>query len=333
MNKNNQLNILSNILFNRLLEEKTIKKYGNISSKLGVYGMDFAMVIAPLLTYIFQIIKFYRTKSSKGFSKFICSLLFLANVLRMFFWYGTRFKNVLLYQATGVTIFQIILIHLCIKFEEEEEEDIDNISQKSLKEVKNVSETKSNLENKNNINLVKNFIFAYFSRTFKRKYFKWISCTKTFNPKKFWNWKKEREYYKFMILFFTLFCFLSTALKKYNIFFQIIGVFSAFFESFTCVPQVVSNCRTKVTKNISFMMIFCWFFGDSFRLYYNIKYSAPKQLIIGISVQVMLDFIVLFQLIKYRKNNFKEKDSNSNKKQIEEINQLMKSIDELNIGK
>ena len=332
MNKNIESNFLSNILFNRLLEEKTIKKYGNISSKLSVYGMDFAMVVAPLLTYIFQIIKFYKTKSSKGFSKFICLLLFLANVLRIFFWYGTRFKNVLLYQAIGVTIFQIILIHLCIKFQEEEE-DIDDNSQKSLKEVKNVSETKSNLENKNNINLVKNFIFAYFSKTFKRKYFKWISCTKTFNPKKFWNWKKEREYYKFMILFFTLFCFLSTALKKYNIFFQIIGVFSAFFESFTCVPQVVSNCRTKVTKNISFMMIFCWFFGDSFRLYYNIKYSAPKQLIIGISFQVMLDFIVLFQLIIYRKNNFKEKDSNSNKKQIEEINQLMKSIDELNIGK
>ena len=81
------------------------------------------------------------------------------------------------------------------------------------------------------------------------------------------------------------------------------------------------------------MMIFCWFFGDCFRIYYNIKYRAPKQLVIGIYVQVMLDLIVLFQLIIYRKNNFKEKDNNSNKKQIEEINQLMKSIDELNFGK
>jgi len=332
MNKNIESNFLSNILFNRLLEEKTIKKYGNIFSKLSINGMDFTMIFAPLLSYLFQIKKFYKTKSSKGFSKFICLLLFLANILRIFFWFGSCFKNVLLYQAIGVTIFQIILIHLCIKFEEEEE-DIDDNSQKSLKEVKNESESKSNLENKNNINLVKNFIFAYFSKTFKRKYFKWISCTKTLNPKKFWNWKKEIEYYKFMILFFTLFCFLSTALKKYSIFFQIVGVFSAFFESFTCIPQVVSNCRTKITKNISFMMIFCWFFGDCFRIYYNIKYRAPKQLVIGIYVQVMLDLIVLFQLIIYRKNNFKEKDNNSNKKQIEEINQLMKSIDELNFGK
>jgi len=332
MNKNIESNFLSNILFNRLLEEKTIKKYGNIFSKLSINGMDFTMIFAPLLSYLFQIKKFYKTKSSKGFSKFICLLLFLANILRIFFWFGSCFKNVLLYQAIGVTIFQIILIHLCIKFEEEEE-DIDDNSQKSLKEVKNESESKSNLENKNNINLVKNFIFAYFSKTFKRKYFKWISCTKTLNPKKFWNWKKEIEYYKFMILFFTLFCFLSTALKKYSFFFQIVGVFSAFFESFTSIPQVVSNCRTKITKNISFMMIFCWFFGDCFRIYYNIKYRAPKQLVIGIYVQVMLDLIVLFQLIIYRKNNFKEKDNNSNKKQIEEINQLMKSIDELNFGK
>ena len=69
MNKNNQSNFLSNILFNRLLEEKTIKKYGNISSKLSVYGMDFAMVVAPLLTYIFQIIKFTKFDLLYHFTK------------------------------------------------------------------------------------------------------------------------------------------------------------------------------------------------------------------------------------------------------------------------
>ena len=82
------------------------------------------------------------------------------------------------------------------------------------------------------------------------------------------------------------------------------------------------------------LMICCWFFGDCFRLYYNIKYVAPVQLIIGISVQVFFDSVILFQLIIYNKNDSKEKeDKDINKKQIEEINQLMKSIDELNLGK
>ena len=82
------------------------------------------------------------------------------------------------------------------------------------------------------------------------------------------------------------------------------------------------------------MMIFCWLIGDSFRLFYNVRYNAPLQLIIGILFQFIINSIVLIQLILYRNNNVKEKErTNPNKKQIEEINQLMKSIDELNIGK
>ena len=80
-------------------------------------------------------------------------------------------------------------------------------------------------------------------------------------------------------------------------------------------------------------MVFLWFLGDSFRLFYNIKFNAPLQLIIGISVQVVLDFVVLLQLIFYRNNDFQKSTKNTNKKQIEEINQLMKSIDELNTAK
>ena len=321
----NNINYNSYILFNRLLEETTKNNHQNILTKISIYGMDCTMIIAPLLTYCFQIIKFYRTKSSKGFSKYICLLLFLANILRIFFWYGIRFKNVLLYQSIGVSLFQIILIHLCIKFQE---------PKKNLPELKNVNENSNILENKNKINIVKNFIFAYFSKTFKPKYFKWLYCSKICNPVLFWNWTEEKEYYKFMSLITLLLIFISSSLNNFKPLFQLIGVMSALFETFICVPQAVSNCRTKFTKNISFMMIFCWLMGDSFRLFYNIKYNAPLQLIIGILFQIIINSIVLIQLILYRNNNVKEKErTNPNKKQIEEINQLMKSIDELNIGK
>ena len=321
----NNINYNSFILFNRLLEETTKNNHQSILTKISIYGMDCTMIIAPLLTYCFQIIKFYRTKSSKGFSKYICLLLFLANILRIFFWYGIRFKNVLLYQSIGVSLFQIILIHLCIKFQE---------PKKNLPELKNVNENSNILENKNKINIVKNFIFAYFSKTFKPKYFKWLYCSKICNPVLFWNWTEEKEYYKFMSLITLLLIFISSSFNNFKPLFQLIGVMSALFETFICVPQAVSNCRTKFTKNISFMMIFCWLIGDSFRLFYNVRYNAPLQLIIGILFQIIINSIVLIQLILYRNNNVKEKErTNPNKKQIEEINQLMKSIDELNIGK
>jgi uncharacterized protein with PQ loop repeat len=339
---------MEEILFNgnilnlyRFLSETTHKKNQKEFPKTNYNGMDIAMIIAPLITYLFQILKFNKTKSSKGFSKFICLLLFLGNILRIFFWYGTRFRKVLLYQSIGIVLFQIILIHLCVKYQ-------DN-SKLNLSEIKNTNDI-SNIESKNNINIIKNFIFAYFSKTYKSNYWKFL------NHKLFWNWTEEKEYYKFIFFITALLGILSYFLKNVEIFFQAIGILGAIFEASICIPQVVSNCRTKVTKNISFLMIFCWFLGDSFRLFYNLKYNAPLQLIIAITVQIVLDFVVLLQLMLYKNrknnnynnnhnyknynnynnkyNNYKKKSTkNSNKKQIDEINQLMKSIDEINTGK
>ena len=49
-------------------------------------------------------------------------------------------------------------------------------------------------------------------------------------------------------------------------------------------------------------MIFCWFLEDSFRLYYNLKFKDPIQMITAISIQVTLDLIVCVQLCIYRDN-------------------------------
>jgi uncharacterized protein with PQ loop repeat len=311
-------NLLTNNSLIRFLEEKLINKKGNIFTLITSYGMDLSMICAPLIAYLFQINKFYKTKSSRGFSKYLCLLLFLGNIFRIFFWFGTRFKNVLLYQSIGIVIFQIILIHLCIKFQEKSY----NSSRSYLPDIQ------LKIEKRSNINLVKNFIAEYYSKTFKPK-----QC-QLFNPKLFWKWTKEIEYYKFMCVLTAFLSFLTFFLKKNKLFFQIIGVLCSIFEASVCFPQVIKNCKTKVTKNISFTMIFCWFLGDTFKLFYNIHYKAPIQLIMSISLQISLDFVVLCQIIMYRKNNFTEKNKiNANKKQIEEINQLMKSIDEMNVQK
>ena len=136
-----------------------------------------------------------------------------------------------------------------------------------------------------------------------------------------------------MTLLFLILSILFSLFKKSNLFLQIIGSLSASFEALTCFPQVVENCRTKVTKNISFLMVICWFFGDSFRFGYNLYYKSPLQLSLGMGIMVFFDAILITQLIMYRNNDFKELEKHQNKKQIEEINQLMKSIDELNVAK
>lgn len=310
--------------FLRFLSGKTgTRHFKQILSKIIAYTIDIAMVTGPSMAYVFQILKFHKTKSSQGFSKFVCLLLFLGNILRIYFWLGKHFKITLLYQSIGIVVSQVALIHFYMKYQDNKKSYLPEI-----KRTNNNSLLK--LEKRNNINLIKNYIAAYFSKTFKPRFF---SLSKIFNAKLFWNWQEELEYYKFMILVIIILSILFVFFHKVNIFLQIIGSFSAGFESLVSFPQVYQNFKIKVTKNISFMMTLFWFLGDSFRLFYNINYKAPLQLIIGIGIVTFFDLVLVFQLILYRNNSFKELEKTANKKQIEEINQLMKSIDEVSLAK
>ena len=318
----NQIYPINNI-FIRLLSENIVQE--SIKSTLFKFAnkcIDITMIAAPSLAYIFQIIKFHRTKSSQGFSKFICLLIFLGNLLRIFFWFGKKFKRTLLFQSIVTVFFQILLVHYFMKYQNKK---------LYLQDIKVANTNKQlKIEKKNNINLIKNYIAAYFSKTFRRSIF---NFSKIFTISNFWNWQEEIEYYKFMSLVFILLSILFPIFKKSNIFLQIIGSLSASFEALTCFPQVVKNCKTKVTKNISFLMVSSWLFGDTFRFCYNLYYKAPIQLIVGMGIMVFFDLMLEAQLILYRNNDFNEMEKHHNKKQIEEINQLMKSIDELNVGK
>ena len=287
----------------RALSVKSPNKKKSIFNKLTSFGMDIAMIIAPLLTYCFQINKFYKTKSSKGFSKLICFLLFLGNTFRIFFWLGTHFKKTLLYQSIGIVIFQIILIHLCIKYQDSP------IQLKFLPDA---------MKNSINNNQQKSLIYHL------------IHWKETFTLKNIWKWRIEIEYYKFMFFIGVILMILCEIFQSNKVFFHLIGIMSAFFESLTCVPQIIENYKTKNTDNLSFTMIFFWFLGDSFRLFYNIKYKAPIQMISAIALQVTFDLVVCLQICVYRKGKnislLKIKQ-----KKIEEINKLMRKIDELNI--
>ena len=297
--------------FSFLLRELSIsqnKKKNSLFGNLANFGMDIAMIIAPLITYCFQINKFNKTKSSKGFSKLICFWLFLGNTLRIFFWLGTHFKKTLLYQSIGIVIFQIILIHLCVKYQ-------DNPLQNNFLPEITTNEIEQNKSSKKPLI---NYL---------------INWKPTFKLKDIWRWKTEIEYYKFMGFIIMVLFLLCQIFQNYKIFFHLIGIMSAFFESLICVPQVIENYKTKNSQNVSFTMIFFWFLGDSFRLYYNIKYKAPIQMISAIAIQVTFDLIVCIQLCIYR-DKVKQVGANLSKKakkKIEDINKIMKKIDEINI--
>ena len=140
--------------------------FGNIPennpfSSIIKYSADILMIFIPSIGYIFQAMKFKQTKSSKGFARFLCLLLLIANILRVFFWFGKKFSLPLLFQAIIVIISQIYLIHVYFQYQDE---------------LPYKTESKSLCE----------YI---------------INWKETLNFHHIWNWNDEIEYYKFIIFF------------------------------------------------------------------------------------------------------------------------------------
>jgi uncharacterized protein with PQ loop repeat len=271
---------------------------------------DILMIFCPSFGYIAQAVKFNETKSSEGFSKYLCLIILISNILRIYFWIGKQFTIVLLYQSITVIIFQFYLIHVSLYY--------DNSYKKNEYKPLNSNEYSNKLNN-NNYN-------SYY-----------INLSIDFNN--FWKWKKEKEYYKFIIYFFIILSLITNVFYKFPYYFEYIGTISAGLESFIVVPQIYSNYITKNVENISTIMILMWFCGDSFKTIYYIYSNSPMQLIICGNIQIFLDLVIIFQLWYYNneyKNN-KKYDmkkmeysfEGNNKDNDNENNVLMKDGDEV----
>ena len=228
---------------------------------------DILMIFIPSVGYIFQSLKFKQTKSSKGFAKFLCLLLLLANILRIFFWFGKKFSLPLLFQAIVVIISQIYLIHAYLEYQED----------LPMKKEKSFSAYLMNW--KETLNLKK--IWDWNDEI---EYFKFIF---------------------FIILILSIIC--SIFGTKNIRFFEILGTLSVSCETFIELPQIKENCMTKNTKNLSGTMVLMWFVGDLFKTTYNLMYKSPIQMIIGGIIMNCEDIILSSQVLFYNEDSFLNK--------------------------
>ena len=225
---------------------------------------DILMIFIPSIGYLFQAMKFKQRKSTKGFAKFLCFLLLMANILRCMFWLGKRFNLTLLFQSIVVIVSQIYLIHVYFQYQDE---------------FPYKSESKS--------------LCGYI-----------LNWKETLNPHNFWNWSDEFEYYKFILFFsFIMLISCYFAGFDHLFFFDSIGTVGVAFETFIEVPQIKENCQTKNTENLSETMIFLWLVGDLFKTWYNFVYKSPIQMIIGGIVMNFEDIILSTQVLIYSENN------------------------------
>ena len=278
-----------------------------------IFLIDILVITGPSIGYFLQSLKFKQTKSSKGFSKSLCLIMYIAQILRIIFWIGKPFKITLLYQSILIIIFQVYLIYLWVKYHDT----------KADKNANEINDIKVNDQKE---------IIEYF-----------IDWSDTISPNKIWNWQNSIEYFKFMFLIILFLLLTCGAIGIHNkILVNIIGTISVIAEASTLVPQIIVSCKKKDASNLSMSMVALWFLGDSCKFVYNIIYKTPIQMIISGGAQIFLDFFSLMQIICYKKNNnnihYKSTDetnitttsnfTNQNRNKVQQINQFMNKLEE-----
>ena len=313
-NDTNYTDLFTDILNNTtenitsLVIEKYAKKDGalKILEKFVIILIDIFMVTGPSLGYLIQSLKFKKTKSSKGFSKSICLIIYISQILRVFFWIGKPFKITLLYQSILIICFQVYLIYLWILYH-----DI---------------KPKNNINKNNQVNDKKEII----------EYI--IDWSDTISPNKIWNWTSTIEYYKFMLFIILILLIICGVVGIHNpILVNIMGTISFITEASTLLPQIVVSCKKKNASNLSMTMVALWSLGECCKFIYNIIYKTPIQMILSGGVQIFLDFFCLFQIICYRNSNphYRTTDEINetispikSSKKVQQINQFMNKLEE-----
>lgn len=101
---------------NKQQNKKIMKSSNHLVNALLSLGVDLIMIFGSVIGYVDQYRVILQEKNSEAFSKLISLILMLSNILRIFFWFGKRFDNVLLYQSLVMIVAQFVMLHVCCKY-------------------------------------------------------------------------------------------------------------------------------------------------------------------------------------------------------------------------
>ena len=244
--------------------------------------LDIVMTFGPAVNYIFQAMKFCKTKSSIGFSNYLCLVTMMAHTTKIFFWFGKRYVSTLLVQSILVILIQLYIIYLSVKYKKKTEKESSILL---------ISRKKKTLCKKMKICFCELFDFS-----------------KTFKFKLIWKWDKAIEFYKFylsIVASLTILLFIFGIKNK--IYANAIGYINIAMELLCSLPQIIELYRTKNQRNISKTMVLLWLIGNLVKIYYNYYKNSPLQLLLGAAIQVFFNVILIGQIIYYYRINEKEK--------------------------
>jgi len=122
------------------------------------------------------------------------------------------------------------------------------------------------------------------------------------NWRSFWQWDSFSVYVIFLGILTVISGVLTTTLISYGWFVEGLGCVALSVEATLGLPQLYLHHKNKSTKGFSPALIGTWLIGDSYKLAYFLFVDAPLQFTCCGIVQLVVDFLILFQIYRYRKN-------------------------------
>lgn len=244
---------------------------------LAIWTSASAMMFGGVVPYVPQYREIRKTDNADGFSTYVCLVLLVANTLRIIFWFGHPFELPLLFQSIIMNIAMLAMIQLCVQ-----------VRNKTL-----IIPSKSRMflekEDEDNQSETKTF---HSSSPTPRSYW-------DFDAKYFWEWTDFLSYLEFLATFTALMGILMYFCIEVVLIVEAVGFLAVFTEAMLGAPQFYRNLKKKSTFGMSKKMVFLWAFGDVFKTVYFIAREAPIQFWVCGTLQVVIDFLILLQVLIY----------------------------------
>ncbi|CAH8580935.1 unnamed protein product [Schistosoma turkestanicum] len=228
-------------------------------------------IFGGAVPYIPQYLQIRKTQSVKGFSSFVCFVLLISNILRIWFWFVQPFATALLFQSFVMIITMLILMKTITRFSGIKRSQ-------SMPYTSGIMKTESESWNVNQ---------------FKDVWFR-----------NFWKWTHFSNYLIFLYSFTLISGLCTYVFSSSQIYNQLLGFTALFIESMLGLPQFMKNCFNKSIVGMSISMVLMWTSGDIFKTIYFVLEKAPLQFPLCGLLQIGLDLAILLQCLCYKGEGF-----------------------------
>ncbi|KZV69005.1 hypothetical protein PENSPDRAFT_633754 [Peniophora sp. CONT] len=223
------------------------------------------MAIGPSLVYADQAYSIIRKKDATGFSRDICAVLLLANIMRCYFWLGDPFEFALLMQSILLILSMLAMLYICLLYKPITSPENLGASTRpgSFWQWPTYAQY---------IEFLAGYMLVFFMLHLR------IPCLLDCSV--------------VLTILFLIF-------GRYDTFVQVLGFVSLGIESTLPFPQLYNNWRNKTLYGFRLSTMAGWVGGDAFKAAYFFSQGSPIPFKLGSIVQLSADCVICVQRVLY----------------------------------